>query len=179
MLRINKVYDNHKAKEFCEEFKKSCRPKYIFGRTSFASSIMKCVDIDGIIDDFTDKKFFEQKPIVPIDKIPSNALVVLSIIGKPLTAEKKVAVFQFDYLDYFSFYKYSNLSIENVMFWDGMKEDIEINFDKYKWIYSIMKDNISKNQLFNILNFRFSYDIDYMRGFSNKEDVQYFEDFQC
>jgi len=177
MLKINKLYNNPKAKAFCEEFINSNRPKYIFGRNEFAQSIANQIEVDGFIDDFTSDTSYLDKEIISIDKVPHNALVVVVVIGKPLIAEKRVRKYQFDYLDYYSFFKYSNLEIKNIMFWDGMIDDIENNFNQYKWIYNLLKDDISKNQFYNIINFRLSYDLDYMRGFEAIEDKQYFESF--
>ncbi|MCP4760678.1 MAG: FkbM family methyltransferase [archaeon] len=168
---------NIKAKNFCYDFEHSNRPKYIFGRNELAKSIAVNIEIDGFIDDFTSETIYCNKPIVSIENVPNNALVVVVVVGKPLIAEKRVSQFQFEYIDYFSFYKYSDLSISNIMFWDGMIDDIKSNLSKYKQIYELLYDKESKNQMYNILNFRVAYDINYMRGFSAKEDVQYFEEF--
>ncbi len=177
MFKISNLYDNTKAEAFCTEFMNSKRPKYIFGRNDWARSIAEHINIDGFIDDFTSETVYLDKPIVSIDVIPKNALVVVVVIGKPLIAEKRVSQFQFESLDYYAFYKYSKLPIKQIMFWNGMVEDIRQNISEYQWIYSLLKDKKSKNQFFNILNFRFSYDLDYMRGFEAIEDQQYFEDF--
>ena len=177
-LIIRKEIENLKAKEFCKEFEKGNRPRFIFGRNEFAESVINEIKIDGIIDDFTEDKEYFEIPIISINKVPNNALVLnVVILGKPILAEKRVSQFQFQYLDYYSFYKYSSLNIKNVKYWDGMIDDIKTNFDKYQNIYTLLKDDISKNQFYNIIKFRMSYDINFMRGFSAIEHLQYFEDF--
>jgi len=177
MLKIDTHYPNAKAIEFCHAMKHSQRPKYVLGRTSYAQSICKALQIEGFIDEFTDETNYMDKPIVPIDLIPDNALVVSSVIGKPLIAEKRLSQFQFDSLDYYSFYKYSGLPLQQIMFWEGMQEDIRKNYEKYVWIYEKLHDKTSKNQFYHIINFRLSYDLNYMRGFEDQEDKQYFEHF--
>ncbi|HIQ28336.1 MAG TPA: FkbM family methyltransferase [Sulfurovum sp.] len=177
MLKINPNYENDKAKIFCEEFIHSSKPKYIFGRNEWAKSIENEIKIDGFIDDFTKDTKYLGKPIISIEDVPNNALVVVVVIGKPLIAEKRVKQFQFDSIDYYSFFKYSNLPIKQIMFWDGMIEDIKNNFSKYQWVYNLLQDSTSQNQFYNIINFRLSYNLDYMRGFEAIEDKQYFEDF--
>lgn len=177
LLILREITENKKAIYFCKEFDKGDRPRFIFGRNEFAKSIIENIAINGVIDDFTQEKEYCGVPIVSIDKVPNNALVVVVVVGKPLLAEKRVSAFQFEHIDYYSFYKYSNLNLINITFWDGMIEDIKVNFDKYEYIYSLLKDDISKNQFYNIINFRNSYDLDYMRGFSPIEHLQYFEDF--
>ncbi len=177
MLTIRPVIENNKAKVFCQDFIHSNKPKYIFGRNDWAESIANIINIDGFIDDFTNEKEYLGKPIIPIEKIPNNALVVSVITGKPFVAEKRLSQFQFRFIDYFSFFKYSGLNIKPIMFWKGMIEDIHSNHSKYEWVYKLLQDDISKNQFYNILNFRNSYDLDYMRGFEPKEHLQYFEPF--
>ena len=177
MIKLEKEYENKYAIKFCKDFINSSLPKYIFGRNEWAKNIANLVDIDGFIDDFTKDENYLNKPIVPISEIPNNALVVVVVIGKPLIAEKRVKAFQFKSIDYYSFYKYSNLPIKQIMFWDGFIEDFKRNRKKYEWIYEKLNDNISKNQFYNIINFRLSYNLNFMRGFSAIEDKQYFEKF--
>lgn len=178
MLVLRKRVDNLKAIAFCKDFVLSDRPKYIFGRNAFVKSIAEKVDIDGFIDEFTSDTSFLNKPIQPIDEVPDDALVVVAVVlGKPLIAEHKVSKYQFEYLDYYSFYKYSNLELQNISSLIGVTDDLEQNFSKYQWIYGLLSDAESKNQFSNIINFKYSYDIDYMRGFESIEYRQYFEDF--
>ena len=40
-LIIRKEIENLKAKEFCKEFEKGNRPRFIFGRNEFAESLIK------------------------------------------------------------------------------------------------------------------------------------------
>ena len=177
MLKINPEYENERARSFCQAFACSNRPKYVLGRNKWARSIAEQVKIDGFIDDVTSEKEWLGRPIIPMETISQNALVVQAILGKPFIAEKRVRQFQFDALDYFSFFKYSGMSIKPVLFWEGMIQDIKDNFVKYKKVYNQLQDNTSKNQFYNIVNFRRSYDINYMRGFESKENQQYFEKF--
>ena len=177
MLNIVEEKDNEKAIKFCDEFMYSDKPKYIFGRNAFAESIANAVDIDGFIDDFTTDKNYLGKPIVKIQGVPKNALVVATLIGKPLLAEKRIKQFDLNYLDYFSFYKYSSLNLKQVMFWEGFIDDFKVNRDKYEEIYSLLVDKISKEQFEKIINFRLSYNLDFMKDFKDIEKLQYFEDF--
>lgn len=179
MLKIDEYIDNEYAKQFVDAFHGNNNlPKFIFGRNEYAKSIAKLVEIDGFIDDFTDEKEYFGKPITPILDVPHDALVVISVpIGKPLLAEKRVRQFQFKTLDYFSFYKYSFTKPQDIPFWNGFKADLNQNMTKYDKIYDLLDDETSKNQFYNLINFRLSYDLYYMRGFAPIEHKQYFEDF--
>jgi len=178
MLRIDDRYENERARRFCEAFiTEKKRPKYIFGRTPWADSIAEQVDVDGFVDDFAGESVYRGKPVVSAEEVPDDALVVSVVIGRPLTAEKRLRRFAFDSLDYFSFFRYSGLAIRPVMFWEGFPEAIEKNRREYEWIYGLLADGVSRNQFYNLVNFRHSFDLWYMRGFEAIESRQYFEDF--
>jgi len=177
-INIHDEFENLYALEFCNEFLNSSSPKFVFGTSVFADSISRVVEIDGFIDDFSNQSSHMGKPIIPIEQVPASALVVSTVVGvRPIKAEKRLRQFRFRSLDYFSFYKYSGLDLEEIWFWIGFAEDFLVNRVKYDWLFARLADEVSKNQLNNILNFRLSSDINYMRGFSPIEDKQYFEDF--
>lgn len=166
------------AVNFCKLFESSDLPKYILGRNNHTLSILNKININGIIDDFTSEKFYGECPIVKIEDIPNNSLVLVAATLRPLIAERRVAKFDFLYLDYYSFLKYSNIKgLRGIDFWSGSVEDLKINIEKYKWIYNLLSDFESKNQFYNLLNFRHSFDLKYMRGFESLEHLQYFEEF--
>lgn len=163
---------------FCKEVKLNIRPKYIFGTNERTKSLIEnIIDIKGIIDDYTTEKELFGKPIIPIDEIPVNALLISVAIEKTWLVEERLSQFQFQYIDYFQFYKYSDYDIIKVPHSDGIHEDIVENYKKYEDIYQKLEDKISKNQFYNLVNFRFSYDINFLKGFSWDIESQYFEDF--
>lgn len=165
------------AIDFCKQFEEGKKPIFIFGINRYTERIIDKVRVNGIIDEYTNKKRYRGIEITPLEKIPNNALVVSTVVGKPLSAEARLSKFKFKHLDYFSFYKYSQLELEEVIFQNGMKEDVILNFKKYEKIYNLLQDKESKTQFIKIINFRKNKDIRHMTGFINKEDQQYFEDF--
>lgn len=177
-LRIEKHQDNAHAKLFCNEFIYSThRPKYLFGRNLYANKIVNLIDVDGFIDDYTDEREYLGKPILKIEQVPGNALVLILSAGKPFTAVNRVNSFDLEHIHYFDFYKFSGLPLEQVMFLDGFTEDFNKNRLKYEWIYNLLNDEVSKEHFYKLVNFKLSYDLDFLRGFSSNEDKQYFEDF--
>lgn len=177
-LVIREVIPNTEAIHFCDLFENSDLPKYILGRNEYAKSVMRHIEVSGIIDDFTKEKEFNGKPIVKLENISSDSLVLIASLCKPLTAEKRVAKYQFRYLSYYSFYKNSSAKeLLNIDFWGDTKKELIEKKQKYNEIYRKLNDAESKNQFFNIINFRQSYNLEYMRGFKDKENLQYFEEF--
>ena len=179
MLKIDTYAVDTYAKQFVTDFwSDSSVPRYIFGRNRFAESIARLIKVDGFIDDFTAEKEYLGKPIVPIDQVPDDALVVVVVVlGKPLKAEKRVRAFQFRSLSYYPFFKYSEKDLLGIDFQEDFAEQFVQNREKFEKVYSLLADSTSKNQLYNLINFRLSLDLYYLRGFAALEDRQYFEDF--
>ena len=178
MLKIDSYPVDAYAKQFVADFwgNSSC-PRYIFGRNKFAESIARLIKVDGFIDDFTAEKDYLGKPIVRIDQVPDDALVVVVVLGKPLMAEKRVRAFQFRSLSYYPFFKYSEKDLLGIDFQEDFAEQFVQNREKFEKVYFLLADSTSKNQLYNLINFRLSFDLYYLRGFAALEDRQYFEDF--
>lgn len=177
-LIIRPNYENNYAIDFCNRFFNDNVPKYIFGINEYAESIMEQVNIDGLVDDFTKEKSVKGIPVVSIESISANALVISTVTkARVLSANKRLATFKFEYLDYYSFFKFSPKKVKQIEYLDGAKKDILENFDKYNSIYQLLSDDISKSQFYNLVNFRTSYNIEYLRGFNLLIDKQYFEDF--
>ncbi len=164
---------------FCKAFlDDTALPRYILGRNEYAASIAEHVDVNGFIDEFTDERIFLNKPVVNLEDVPKESLVV-SVVAfvRPLIALNKLKFHSLTCLDYFSFMKYSGLVLKNIEFLNEGKDDIENHFDRYSSLYDCLADELSKTVLNNLLNFRYSSDLDYMREFKHSPEQQYFEDF--
>lgn len=185
-LKIEQPIEDNRAKRFCEEFIDGSRPKYVLGTTNYAASIASKIDIDGFIDDYTIENSFLNKPIIKMDDIPQDSLVVSSVVlCRPLTARNRLTVKGKENLDYYAFKKYSKIDIEPVMYLESFKDtsegsfksDFLINTEKYERLYERLEDSDSKEQFQKIINFRLSHDIKYLEGFEDIQHRQYFESF--
>jgi len=178
-LVVRPILNNPYARAFCNEFTdpSSKRPKYVFGTNDYAKSIADYIEVDGFVDDFTGDVSFLDKPIVAVTDLPESALVVSAVMLKLLVAEKRLAKYEFEFLDYYSFERYTDLPLRKPILWNGFAEDFATNRAKYNWMCDLLDDQMSKRQFYNIVNFLYSGDLGFMRGFSNREDEQYFEDF--
>ena len=167
------------AKEFCYRFTKSpVRQRIVFGTNEYASSIANSIDVGGFINDYTSNKTYLGKPIYKIEHVPSDALVVSSVVlGRPLTALKKLNKLGIDNLDYFLFRRFSGLDVIPVTMWDDFNDDYMRNGDKYKWVRGILADSESKEIFDRLISFRRSGSLEYMSDFVDCQFRQYFEDF--
>lgn len=164
--------------ELCDEFINSKGvKKYLMGRNVYAHEIVKYVSIDGFVDDYTDEKLFLNKPVCKLENVPENAIILVLSGGLVLTALNKVRQRGFQCLHYFEFYKHSGLPLRPPVFMEDFEKDFAINRDKYEWVYSLLSDDTSKRQFSDLINFKSSLDISFLKNFHDLEKQQYFEDF--
>ena len=79
--------ESQKNIEFVEDFcSENSAPRFILGRNIYAESVLSQMSVDGIIDDFTDDKHFLSTPIIKLDQVPKEALVLSVAGGRPISA---------------------------------------------------------------------------------------------
>ena len=168
---------NKDAIDFCENFKNSKLPKFVIGTNEIASQISELIKIDGFINDFSGARSFANLPIYRLNEIPQNSLVVSSAIGKPFLIKKVLDDRNIRSLDYFAFQKYFKNNLLPIKFWAQFQEDFRDNFHQYEWIFNLLEDQKSRDIFSKIINFRLTQNLDFMSGFTDTQDRQYFEDF--
>jgi len=176
-LQIFPIKENMSAIDFCNLFKnKNNYPKYILGRNEIAIELSKNLEITGFIDDFSNDAVFMNKPVFKTSHISKDSLVLSSTSLRPITVRNNLKSLGLKHLDYFNFYKYSDLGLKDD-FLCKCKIDINDNFGRYKEVYNLLNDKLSKDIFSDIINFRLSYDLDYLENFKYDIINQYFEDF--
>jgi len=178
MLDVDKIENNSQSVGFCEAYLHA-EPKYrlILGRNEYAKDIADLIEVGSFIDDYTDEAEFLGKPVIKSKDIPLDALVVSTLLGRPLAGEKKLQEVGVRHLDYFAFYENSSLDLPLVRFWGGFKEEFNNNREKFLWVESLLADDESRSTYENIISFRLSGNLEYMKGFTDRQQYQYFENF--
>lgn len=169
-------YINEIDKKNSAEFINSKCKKFVLGRNKWADSIIGKIYVDGIIDDFCEQTEYKGCKIYKMTQVPKDSIVVSAITGFPKTAKEKLNSLNIKNIDYFAFYKYSGLDIEKPPFISDFKNDFLQNKNKYKQIYSLLQDKTSKEIFQDIINFKITYDLKFMKRFNNKTKLQYFEE---
>lgn len=81
----------------------------------------------------------------------------------------------FQNFNYLAFYKYSSFDLPTPPFIDDFKEDYLKNKEQYKKTYELLADWKSKEIFEKVINFKISFDFDFMKGFTNDHENQYFD----
>ena len=173
IIKMN--YINKKDLELTKNFIEGKFKRFLLGRNKWTDSILEHFKVSGIIDDFTNDKFYKGFKIYKTEEIPVDSIVLSCTMGSPQTAKKKLNNLNIRNIDYFAFYRYSNLNIKPPPFITDFKKNFQKNKEEYYWIYHKLADKKSRKIFEKIVNFKLSYDLSFMEGFKNNVNLQYFE----
>ena len=179
MMEYKKIYEGNHVREFVDAFEKSDTKKYIMGRNDFASCIMETIDVDGVIDDFTEDKFWNEKRIYRCNEVEKDALVLVSASVRILSAVKNLIKNGINnFLDCYAFEKNCSRKYKRALFLthnDGFDLEIQERKNYFEFVSSLFEDELSRNIFWKLVNFRKTYDIGYLCGFTNDPKGQYFD----
>ena len=177
MNLIDTSYINKRDKKLVEEFISSnTRKKFIIGINKLTKSVQKYIEVDGIIDDFTRvQSSRKKKNIYEIDEVPKDALILSTSSGSPLEVKQGLDGKGFEHINYLSFFKYSNFDLALPPFISDFEDDFKNNKEKYEEVYNLLADDKSKMVFEKVINFKISFDFDFMEGFTNNHEEQYFD----
>lgn len=82
----------------------------------------------------------------------------------------------FKNINYLSLCKYSDLELASPPFIEDFKDDFIKNKNLYENTYNLLADDKSKEIFEKVINFKISYDLNFMQGFTNNHEKQYFDD---
>lgn len=149
--------------------------KYILGINKLTKSVLKHIEVDGIIDDFTRVQSSRKKTVLNIDEVPKDALILSTSTGSPLEVKNTLDKMGFKNINYLSLCKYSSLDLASPPFIDDFKDDFIKNKNLYENTYNLLADEKSKKIFEKVINFKISYDLTFMEGFTNDHESQYFD----
>ena len=176
MNLINLDYINRKDKELVQLFVSSnATKKYILGINKLTKSVQKHIQVDGVIDDFTRVQRSRKKEILKIEDVPKDSIILWTATGSPLEVKKRLDEMGFTHISYLALCKYSTLDLVDPPFIMDFREDYTKNKDRYDGVYKLLADDKSKSVFEKVINFKISFDYEFMDGFTNDHEGQYFD----
>ena len=174
---IHSNYINQKDKKLVDEFIHNPNiKKYILGINKLSKSVLKYIEVDGIIDDFTRVQSSRKKDLVSLEDVEKDAIILWVATGSPLEVKNRLDSLDYQNISYLSFYKYSNLLLAEPPFIIDFEEDFQENRSQYQKIYDLLSDKKSQEVFEKVINFKISFDYDFMQGFTNNHTEQYFDE---
>ncbi|APW65503.1 MULTISPECIES: FkbM family methyltransferase [Arcobacteraceae] len=169
-------YINEKDKKLVELFISDSKiKKYILGINKLGKCVAKQIEVDGIIDDFSRVHTSRKKSILQIEEVPKDSIILVTASGSPLEVKNKLDELGYTHFNYLALIKYSKLDLVHPPFIMDFKEDFLKNESKYKQTYDLLEDEKSKEVFTKVINFKISFDLDFMEGFTNNHEEQYFD----
>lgn len=169
-------YVNAKDKALVERFinDTTCK-RYILGINKLTKSVRKYVDVDGIIDDFTRVQRSRKKEILKIEEVPKGALILSVSTGSPLEVAKRLDTLGFEHINYLALHKYSDFDLVDPPFMVDFLDDYIHHKTAYENTFNLLADAQSKQVFEQLINFKISMDLNFMKGFTNNHSGQYFD----
>ncbi len=175
-MLVNFDYINQRDKELVKLFISSTSTKkYILGINKLTKSVLKYLEVDGIIDDFTRVQRSRKKEILQIGDVPKDAIILWTSTGSPLEVKQRLDDMGFKHISYLAFYKYSAFDLVHPPFITDFEDDYKNNADRYSCVYNLLGDKKSKEVFEKVINFKMTYDYNFMEGFTNNHEGQYFD----
>jgi FkbM family methyltransferase len=169
---------SEEAKKLCSAFLEApVSKRFVFGQNVYTKAITSVVPVSAVVDDYTQNADFNGIPILRLKNIPHDAFVLSTAGGRPLTVRRMLEERQVRNIDYFKFRRWSGLDLPEAVFNEDFQYYLQRDKDKLEWLFSILEDDESRKTLSKLMMFRASYDLDYLEGFSERQECQYFEDF--
>jgi FkbM family methyltransferase len=170
--------ERDEAIRFCLDFQAAPQERrFVLGRNVYSRAIVDRIQIAALVDDFTSDREFDGVPIIRAADLPDDALVLVASGGATQTARRHLDARAVRNLDYFAFYRWSGWALPEAVFNEGFQQAYEASRESVTWLHDRLEDEESRSVLRNLIAFRNSYNLHYLRDFADKQDTQYFEDF--
>jgi FkbM family methyltransferase len=154
-----------------------CNKLFVLGINKYTSALIAILHIDGIIDDFNTGSTFEGHTIVSLAQIAPDSTVIVASGGQTQSVMTKLQQMNIVCIDFFKFSKLSNLKLPEIFLNENFARIYGNNYQNFSQIYNMLSDDISKTIFQSLIGFRYTHDLSFLKGFSESQDRQYFEDF--
>jgi FkbM family methyltransferase len=151
---------------------------YVIGKNEESHNVSKILNINGIIDDYSESTDWKGIQIFKLSDISKDVLIInCSTSISPVSVKKYLISNGFiNIVDYFELCIYNEKFVKPKFLIDT-NDDFYKNYSKWLNLYNILKDDESKQVLKDVLLFRLSADPMYMQNYKVRLDEQYMEDF--
>ncbi len=150
-------------------------PKFILGINKLGKAVQEYVRVEGVIDDFTRVQSSRKKDVYSIEEVPKEAIILSVATGSPLEVKKYLDDNGYIHLNYLSLFRYSWLDLVEPPFMLDFRQDFLENEAQYQKTYDLLADEKSKEVFEKVINFKMSFDLKFMEGFTNNHEEQYFD----
>jgi len=156
---------------------------YVLGTNAYGAAMVPWLKsrgraVEGFINDSRAGDRFEDLPVIAMAQVPADAALVNCIVeGRAVEARNNLLSRQpAVYADYFMLQASAPGELPEIQFM-AATATIEKDREAYERLYERLADDLSKQTLEQLLNFRWNRDIRFLEDFKFRLHEQYFEPF--
>tara|TARA_R110002126_G_scaffold10245_65_gene46704 strand:- start:2196 stop:3260 length:1065 start_codon:yes stop_codon:yes gene_type:complete len=150
---------------------------FIYGRNKYSKELASLLNIQAFVDDFTNEKLYEGKPVIKLTQLPQNAFVInCSYSMYPVSVWRRLNKLGFKHVSISQLICKGYISLQS-NFFAAAKMDIKENHAAYTKIRKKFKNFDSLQVWDKLIAFRQSGDLAVMQDFVVDTDGQYFAEF--
>jgi FkbM family methyltransferase len=153
--------------------------RFIIGRNELLLRLARCITISGIVDDFYNENEWEGISVVKTQGLPKGSFVInCSTSISPVKVHSVYSKFKnITLLGYYELLHSCPEKFPVPEFVRDTRSDFDLNKPEWYALLKSLKDQESKQTLFNILRFRLSADYMWMEHYDVRLAAQYLESF--
>lgn len=156
-------------------------PRFLLGRNEHALALLSTLEIpiDGIVDDGASGTQWHGKPVITVQQLPSDAMVVNCAMSiAPVAAARKLAMQPLKAsLSYADLLAACPALVPVPDFVADMRTDVAANQRRWDHLRTQLADEESRTVLDHVMQYRLSADPRHMATYEVRFSAQYFEDF--
>lgn len=153
--------------------------RYLFGRNEHSSALAYSLEIDGFVDDFSPVAVWQGKPVVKSADVPPCSIMVNCVFcTRPITVSNRIKELRMEgSLEYAELLAAFPECVPVPAFVSETRADVQRNRAKWDCLMDSLADDQSRQVLADVLKFRLSGDVKYMKSYAFRPQDQYFEPF--
>lgn len=162
-------------------FSSACNGRrFLLGKNELSSYLINNIEISAIVDNYSiPGTEWLGKKVIHGSQAPKDAIIInCSVSVMPYSAQRMLLELDVEgVISYSDLYKINPSLAPLPVFVSDARNDLSINLDKWLAIENSLTDFESKTILSDLLKFRITGDVNFMKSYTVKPEKQYFEDF--
>mgnify|MGYP000167236933 CR=1 FL=1 len=149
--------------------------RYVFGTGLLARRLADALDAGAFLDDFRAGETVDGRPVLS-PEAAAGRIVANGVAGvSPFIASDRIEGVGATPIDYLRFTGAGLVPFPVIG--QGFIADFRTHTATYRAIFERLADSVSQETYAAIINTRYHHDTEFMRGFSDRQEEQYFEPF--
>jgi FkbM family methyltransferase len=169
------IFEAHSKAKINEFETTILKNRWAFGRNLYSEALSGAKLISGFIDDFSDSSEWMGLPVIRSNEIKPEYFIIIAAGGNTQSIKRQLEKIEVRKMDYFAFQRWSKFKLPQIRFNEDFEEHFKSNAHKFEDTYTKLQDKTSKEIFKKIVNFRLTQNMEYLDGFKENQENQYFD----